>query len=1113
MRSSSGALIQNGSGLTGTSSPLSSTPSPGWTVSPVSGTRKLLIVLVNFSNRTFVTTPQQWYDAVFSTATGAKSVANFYRDNSFGRLSIVPVSNTQPGSPAGVVTVNLSVPHEYNGTPEETWVAAAINQADQYVHFSTLDTDGDRLLERDEALVYFVAAGYEQSGSPKIPSLWAHASSYSSGGLAAAGISFPVWARSGELNNASVQHGIGVIAHELGHQLAGLPDLYDTAGVNAGLGAFSLMAAGSWGAASGENAGNTPVGLDAWSREFTGWSTPTVPSGSAVVSLGVPLAAPGNTLKLINSNLSSTEYFLAENRRPQGWDLGMTGLVGTGWTGGLLIEHVDNAMGTNESGATAHQGVVIEQAAKPCDMMASATCYGRQQTFFYSGNNGSFNTVSNPTSAFYAGPSNRNLDAISSPSGYMTISYSEASSGTKGTVTINGTAQYTNSLAVTLALSATTTAPATVQQMSFSNDGTTWSAWEPYAVTKAWTLAAGTDGTRTVSARFKDSALNVSSVVSDTITLDTTPPMATLSLLSIGTGSLTRYSSVVFTVSNTGVSSYRYKIDSGTWSSTVAARTSSTVSGLADGAHTLYAIAGDAAGNWQSATSPTAATFTVDTVPPTTTATPPGGTYTAAQSVTLAAPGSSAIYYTTSGSTPTIYSSRYGSPISVPVSMTLKYFAIDAAGNAETVKASSYTITPAPVAVISLTNATNGSATRNTSVSFTVKNASVSAYRYQLDGGAWSGSIAAGNVTTLSGLGNGTHTISAIAGNSAGTWQSTASPTKVQFMVDTVAPTTTATPPAGSYSAVQAVTLVASEKATIYYTTNGTTPTVYSNRYTGGIAVPASTTLKYFAVDAAGNSEAVKTSSYTITLPPPVAQITSSDTANGGVSRNTSATFTVKNTGVTTYRYKLDSGTWSGNTTAGIMRTVSGLANGTHTLSVIAGNAAGIWQSTASPTVMTWRVDTVAPTTTASPAGGSYATAQTVTFTSNESATIYYTTNGAAPTTASTRYSAPIAVSKSMNLRYFAVDTAGNTEAVKTSSYLIAGLPVTTNSYTFTVTGTGVVGYKYSLDGGAMSAEAPTSQKIVLTNISVGTHKLAVYGKNSSGVWSSYPSTVYFNAI
>jgi hypothetical protein len=62
--------------------------------------------------------------------------------------------------------------------------------------------------------------------------------------------------------------------------------------------------------------------------------------------------------------------------------------------------------------------------------------------------------------------------------------------------------------------------------MRFSNDGTTFSAYQPFAATAAWTLA-GSDGTKTVFAQFKDGDGNESAVVSDTITLDVLGPHST----------------------------------------------------------------------------------------------------------------------------------------------------------------------------------------------------------------------------------------------------------------------------------------------------------------------------------------------------------------------------------------------------------------------------------------------------------------------------------------------------------------------------------------------------------------------------------------------------------
>jgi len=83
---------------------------------------------------------------------------------------------------------------------------------------------------------------------------------------------------------------------------------------------------------------------------------------------------------------------------------------------------------------------------------------------------------------------------------------------------INFGALQTTGITVGLSLNASDAASG-VSAMSFSNDGTTWSAWQPYATTAIWSLSA-VDGEKTVYGRFRDAAGNISAVVSDTIVLN-----------------------------------------------------------------------------------------------------------------------------------------------------------------------------------------------------------------------------------------------------------------------------------------------------------------------------------------------------------------------------------------------------------------------------------------------------------------------------------------------------------------------------------------------------------------------------------------------------------------
>ena len=101
----------------------------------------------------------------------------------------------------------------------------------------------------------------------------------------------------------------------------------------------------------------------------------------------------------------------------------------------------------------------------------------------------------------------------------------------------------------------------------------------------------------------------------------------------------------------------------------------------------------------------------------------------------------------------------------------------------------------------------------------------------------------------------------------------------VSAVLDNTPPTTTAVPAGGFYNAGQQIVLSCDDASgsgctAIYYTADGSVPTALSNEYSGPITVDQNTALKYFAVDGAGNIEAVNEQFYGIDTTAPAITIT-----------------------------------------------------------------------------------------------------------------------------------------------------------------------------------------------------------------------------------------------
>ncbi len=190
-------------------------------------------------------------------------------------------------------------------------------------------------------------------------------------------------------------------------------------------------------------------------------------------------------------------------------------------------------------------------------------------------------------------------DVAGNWSGAVSDTITLSASGPTGTIKINNDAQYTNSTAVTLALSAQTSqSGVTISQMQFSNDNTNWSTAENYAVSKNWPLTSG-DNTKTVYAKFKDSNGVWSNPVSDTIILDATLPQVTLTLPSSGATLAGVVNITTTATDSSGITKVEFYVDASLVSSDIASPYAYIwdTTGFSNGPHTLKAIAYDNASN------------------------------------------------------------------------------------------------------------------------------------------------------------------------------------------------------------------------------------------------------------------------------------------------------------------------------------------------------------------------------------------------------------------------------------------------------------------------------------------------------------------------------------
>ena len=404
---------------------------------------------------------------------------------------------------------------------------------------------------------------------------------------------------------------------------------------------------------------------------------------------------------------------------------------------------------------------------------------------------------------------------------------------------------------------------------------------------------------------------------------------------------------------------------------------------------------------------------------PTPTFSPTPGTYHTPQTVSITDTQSGAtIYYTMDGSLPTTSSPVYSAPIFIQVATTFRAMATYPGNPRSNSVLATYSILLPPAPAPSFSPPPS---TYSVAQSISLSNSAGLAMYYTTDGSTpttsstqYSGPISVTANTTIKAI-------------SAGYGYLTSTVSSGTYLIQ--APTPIFSPAAGTYYAAQNVTISdAASGATIYYTTNGLTPTTSSPSCTNpcALVVSTSTTLKAIAAGGGYTNSNVAVAVYTIAAAAPVFS-----PGAGTYYSPVIVTMTDTTPGVLIY-YAV-----SGFPTLSSPSCASPCTLMISTTTTLRAMAAGNGISQSRTTVGVYTI--AAATPTFSPASGSYPAPLSVTIADTTAGvTIYYAVNGF-PTTSSPSCSSPCTFSLpgSATVRAMALGTGISQSGTAVATYTL----------------------------------------------------------------------------
>lgn len=328
---------------------------------PSTGKRKLLVLLVNYSDTKTTYTQTDFYRMMNEEGYGGiGSFRDFYKEQSYGQLDIdVTVTDwiTLPMAKAS-----------YGSDGAAYMIYDALSLVCDTLDLKQFDNDGDGIL--DGLAVIHQGTGQEMSSNSE--DIWSHSAIVY--GQSFNGVTLRRYTIEPEklaLNNRIST--IGVICHEFGHAL-GAPDFYDTdyaksGGEFSGTGKWDLLANGAW---LGDY-GTRPAGINGWQKYIYGWTEPVTLDNDTVIT-DMPAADKYPVAYRMETGTPG-EYFFMENRQQTGtFDASVPGH-------GLIVYHVsENLIKSNLTENTINithpQGIYTVCSDAGVDPDSSPSSYG-----------------------------------------------------------------------------------------------------------------------------------------------------------------------------------------------------------------------------------------------------------------------------------------------------------------------------------------------------------------------------------------------------------------------------------------------------------------------------------------------------------------------------------------------------------------------------------------------------------------------------------------------------------------------------------------------------------------------------------------------------------------